>query len=189
VLFDALALRYRGGATAAHEGLEQRALAHARIAGDPHELALAGLRALPALAQLRERIASADEAVGNVGGGARRTRAGRNRHRRCRAAGRGADETVSEPRRGLYESRARCVIGERGAYLADGGLEHGFAHVLVSPHRVEQRVLGDQRPGLARERAQHAECLGWQGDRFSVALQACIGLVQFERIETQAQRG
>ena len=81
------------------------------------------------------------------------------------AAAPARDEAVAAPRHGFDEARLARVVAERGAQVADGGLQHRFADELVAPHGVEQRVLRQQRTRLARQRAQQVEGRRRERDR------------------------
>src|SRR6185436_19214490 len=60
----------------------------------------------------------------------------------------------------------------------DDGLQHRLAHVPVSPHGIEQLVLGHELPGIAHEKTEHREGLRGQLERLSVTGQARVALVQ-----------
>ena len=151
------------------EVLDQRGLADARFAGDPDHRALPAAGLLPRLLQPGDGVGAADER--------RRWLRARRRRRggdgRCRwRGGRHRDEAVAAPRHGLDEARLARVVAERRAQVADGGLEHRFGDELVAPHRVEQRVLRQQRARLARQRAQQAEGRGCERDGLAVGAAA-----------------
>ena len=105
-----------------------------------------------------------------------------------RARGRHRDEAIAAPRHGLDETRLARAVAERRAQVADGGLQHRLADELVTPHRIEQRILGQQRARLARQRAQQVEGRGRERDGFALAQQPGVRLVELERVEAQADR-
>ena len=185
VVLDALAARHGDASQARHEVLDQHGLADARFAGHPHHRPLPAAGLAPGAAQPRDRIGTTDERR-------RFTRAGKRadggRVRRHRRSGRGRDEAVTTARHGLYEARLAGVVTERGAQVADGGLQHRFGDEPVTPDRVEQRVLRQQSVRLARQRAQQAEGGGRERDGLSAAQQPGIRLIQLEVVEPEADR-
>ena len=184
VVLHALPARAGDAAEAGYEVLDQRGLADARFAGDPDHRALPAAGLVPRLLQPGDRVRAADERR-------RRLRARRRRggERRCRRrGGRHRDEAVAAPRYGFDETRLAGVVCERYAQVADGGLQHRVADELVAPHRVEQRVLRQQRARLARQRAQQVEGSGRERDSLPIAQQAGIRLVEFKLVEADPNR-
>ena len=100
----------------------------------------------------------------------------------------GGNEAIAAPRHGFDEARLAGIVVERRPQFADGGLQHRVADELVAPDLVEQRVLGEQRPGLPHERAQHGEWRRRERDSCSVAQQARIRLVELESVEAHLYR-
>jgi hypothetical protein len=105
-----------------------------------------------------------------------------------RDPGRPGYEAVAPPGHGFDESRVAGIVAERRPELADYCLQDRFAHELVTPDFVEQRILGEQRARLPDERAEHGERRGRERDRCVVAHQGCIRLVQPEPVEAHAHR-
>jgi hypothetical protein len=91
-------------------------------------------------------------------------------------------------RHGFYEARLAGVVTERGAQVADGGLQHRFGDEPVTPNRVQQGVFRQQGVGLTRQRAQQAEGGGRERDGLAAAQQPRIRLIEFEVVETKADR-
>jgi hypothetical protein len=190
MLLHALALRDGRCAQLGKGMLDERRLADAGLAREPHDLAPACQRPLPGRVQTCQRLTPTDQGwprLGCRGSGAGRLRSVCSR-RGQRHRQRGGHETVAPARDGLDEARLARVVTQRGAQLADGGLEHRVADPAVAPDGIEQRVLGDQLARLARQGAQHAESLGWQGHGPPGLRQPGLRLVQLEHVEVQAQR-
>jgi hypothetical protein len=185
-LLDALAMRHHGRREPVGERIDQGRLAHAGIAGDPADLRPAGTAAFPLHAQANQRFLPPDHARDRDGFGQRDER---RRARRCGDGADRTDESITPAGRSFDVTRLGRVVGQRGAHLTDRRLEHGFADVLVTPDRVEQRVLADQLAGVARQGAQDGESLGRQGNGRTVRRQTRIRLVELEGIETQRRWG
>ena len=81
------------------------------------------------------------------------------------------------------------IVLEDRPELADDGLQYRFAHELVTPYLVEQRVLGEQRPSMSHERAQHCKRRGGESDGTPFAQQACIDLVRALNRSNRARTG
>src|SRR5262249_55574776 len=75
-----------------------------------------------------------------------------------------------------------------GAQVADRRLQDRFADELVAPYVIEQLVLGQQRAGSSRQRAEQPEGPRRESDRDSIARQPCIRLVELECAEAHAYR-
>src|SRR5258706_11498660 len=98
------------------------------------------------------------------------------------------DEAVTAARSGFDVARLLRIVRQRVAQLADDGLQHRLADVLVSPHRVEQSTLRHQLPGLAGERTQHGERFRRERHRPADPRETRVRLVQLEVAELYVQR-
>jgi hypothetical protein len=154
VVLDALTARDGRAMHAAHKVLDQHRLADSRLAGYPHHRALALARVIPGALQPCDRVGAADKRWCRARQGERPDhRHRRRRRRRCRHR----DEAIAPPGYRLDEAGLARAVAQGIAQIADGGLEHRFGHELVTPYRVEQRVLGQEGARMACQRAQQAE--------------------------------
>ena len=177
ILLDALSVGAMHLADVGHEALDERGLSYAGLARDPHNLAPALRGEPPRRAQALEHVGAPDD---------------RPRRRRCRSVvlsrcvHRG-DEAIAAPRYRFDVARLFRVVVERCTQFADRRLEDGFADEAMSPDAVEKGVLRDEGSGRARQRAQHGKRLGREGHGLPGAGETCIGFVEFEIVEAEAE--
>jgi hypothetical protein len=150
------------------ETVDDGGLADSGFARQPHELALAGLRALPTRVQARERALSTRKFLASLRSGARDDYGRRERFAtRCRAT----DEPITTARNGLDVARLASIVGEGNPNLTNRRFQHRFADETMAPYFVEQRVLVGELARLAREHTQQGERLRWERDRRAGARQ------------------
>ena len=129
------------------ELLDHPRFADTRLASDPDHLAPAPACAIPSTVQARELLFPPNEGsrLASVicGNGSQPERPiGRAIH--C------SDEPVASSGDCFDEARLAGIVVEQGSKLADDGLQHCIAHELVAPDLVQQCILAEQRPRLAR---------------------------------------
>src|SRR5262249_50676292 len=137
-VLDALTARHPGRirpGQAGQEGLDDRRLPDARLAGDEHHLALAALGPRETVEEPPDRRGSPDDRSGRR----RRRRAGTRRGRPVR--GDLTDEAKPASMHGLDESGPAGIVPEDAADLADARGERRLAHRHIGPHGGEELVL------------------------------------------------
>jgi hypothetical protein len=161
-----------------HEGVDERRLADARLAGDEHDAPGPRLRLRePALELLQLRLA-ADEArrreldvsrgLGEAGAA-------------VAVASDRRDEAVPAPRDRLDEARGGRVVPEERPQLADVAAQQALAHVRVRPHGLRQLRARHEPRRVRREVRQHRERLPAKRQALRAPPELLVGEVQSKR--------
>src|SRR4026208_1071491 len=80
-----------------------------------------------------------------------------------------SNEPITPSWDGFDEAGLLWIIGENRSYIADSPFQHGATHEPVTPHLIEQVVLGQQRAGATNESAQDTERPWGKRDRAAVS--------------------
>ena len=97
------------------------------------------------------------------------------------------DESVTRPRHGLDVGRRPAGVAERFAQRRDVHGEDPFLDKCVGPDFREQRVLGDESPGVPHERHQQIVRLGREMHGRAAAHQAPLRRIEAEVAECIAR--
>ena len=167
------------------------------IPGSPATQAIAraaATRALPSALKAREHRGAADESArcradaaadAATSGDRSRCRDTVPRSRLLQRHGT-RDEPITATRHRFYEAWAPRIVAKNRSDVADRALQHRVADEAVAPDLVEQRVLRQQRAGMANESAEQAERRRRERDRATAAQQQRIRLVELELAEADA---
>ena len=166
------------------EGIENRGLADAGLAGDQRYLSLSrpctlGQRVQPIELGLAPRrgpwLVRAAMDGGPIGGG--------------ESGGDRGDEPVAQAVRGLDESRGLRAVSQGAPHTADADLQHRLVHTGVRPHRPQHRRLGHQLAGMLDQLVEHREVLGREGQALRPSPERGIRRVEAKRAEAEHRGG
>jgi hypothetical protein len=97
----------------------------------------------------------------------------------------GRDETIAAPGYVLDVSVVRPAVVEDLAQSRDVEPEAGFFDVYVSPDALQERVIGDDFPGVLDENDEQVECPATDLKRIALLLQPPLGREKTKRSERQ----
>jgi hypothetical protein len=95
------------------------------------------------------------------------------------------DEPVSCRGNGLDEARLVGVVFEHMAKKRDSAGQGAFGDDGISPHGIEQFILGDQMARMVEEVNQHPIGLGFEHERFARPGHAPLSLPDLDVIKPE----